>query len=162
RGRKMSVSLPVNPVSPQVLFQGLRWNLLRNGIALQLRSAPIRLATILLCSLLIWGILFVLTALGFPHINIEVPPELRNLVFTILFDLMFAALTVLLLFPTGIILYNSLFASPEAGFLLSTPAPVDQVFAYRFQGAIGFSSWAFILLGSPLLIGYGIYGQPGG
>jgi ABC-2 type transport system permease protein len=158
----MSVSLPVKSVSPFRLFQSLRWNVLRNGIRLQLRSAPIRLLTILLCSLLIWWVLFGLSALGFPFIHEKVPPEFRDRIFTILFNLMFMALTVLLLFSTGIILYNSLFTSPEAAFLLSTPAPADQVFAYRFQGAVGFSSWAFVLLGSPLLIGYGLFGQPGG
>ena len=31
----------------------------------------------------------------------------------------------------------------------------DQVFAYKYQGAITFSSYAFILLGSPILLAYG-------
>src|SRR5262249_59557128 len=41
-------------------------------------------------------------------------------------------------------------------FLLSGPARADQVFAYKFQGAVIFSSWAFLLLGSPILIAYGL------
>jgi ABC-2 type transport system permease protein len=56
----------------------------------------------------------------------------------------------------GIILYSSLFSHAEATFLLSTPAAADHVFAYKFQGAITFSSWAFVLLGSPMLIAYGL------
>ena len=32
----------------------------------------------------------------------------------------------------------------------------DQVFAYKFQGATAFSVWAFLLLGGPILIAYGI------
>jgi ABC-2 type transport system permease protein len=39
---------------------------------------------------------------------------------------------------------------------LSNPVPADQVFAYKFQGAVGFSSWAFLLLGGPVLIAFGI------
>src|SRR5262249_26475290 len=39
--------------------------------------------------------------------------------------------------------------------LLSTPARADRVFAYKFQGALAFSSWAFVLLGTPVLIAYG-------
>jgi ABC-2 type transport system permease protein len=39
---------------------------------------------------------------------------------------------------------------------LSTPARADQIFAYKYQGAIAFSSWAFLLLGSPVLIAYGV------
>ena len=63
---------------------------------------------------------------------------------------------MLLIFSSGIILYSSLFSSAESAFLLSTPAPADQVFAYKFQGAVAFSSWAFVLLGSPVLIAYGM------
>ena len=49
-----------------------------------------------------------------------------------------------------------MFGSPETAFLLTTPAADDQVFAFKYQGAIGFSSWAFILLGSPLFLAYGL------
>src|SRR5206468_8655471 len=36
------------------------------------------------------------------------------------------------------------------------PARADQVFAYKFQAAIAFSSWAFVLLGLPILLAYGL------
>ena len=72
------------------------------------------------------------------------------------FDLLFAALTMLLIFSTGIIIYSSLFASQESAFLLTTPVPADHVFSYKLQGAIAFSSWGFVLLGSPVLIAYGM------
>src|SRR5205085_11182237 len=49
-----------------------------------------------------------------------------------------------------------LFSSPESAFLLTAPVPDDHVFAYKFQGAVAFSSWAFVLLGSPVLIAYGL------
>jgi ABC-2 type transport system permease protein len=74
-----------------------------------------------------------------------------------LFGLFFMSLLVMLLFSTGLILYSSLFKSAEAGFLLTTPASPDQVFAYKFQEALGFSSWGFLLLGSPMMIAYGIH-----
>ena len=32
----------------------------------------------------------------------------------------------------------------------------DRVFAFKFQGALAFSSWAFLLLGGPVLIAYGL------
>src|SRR5206468_1546313 len=54
------------------------------------------------------------------------------------------------------ILYSSLFASTETMFLLVTPLREDQIFAYKLQGAVGFSSWAFVLLASPILVGYGL------
>ena len=54
------------------------------------------------------------------------------------------------------ILYGSLFTAAETSFLLSKPVRDDQVFAYKFQGAVAFSSWAFLLLGGPVLIAYGL------
>jgi ABC-2 type transport system permease protein len=60
------------------------------------------------------------------------------------------------LFSCGLILYSSLFASAETAFLLGTPALADQVFAYKFQGAVAFSSWAFVLLGGPVFLAYGL------
>jgi ABC-2 type transport system permease protein len=36
--------------------------------------------------------------------------------------------------------------------------PDDRVFAYKFQGATAFSGWAFLLLGAPVLVAYGIAG----
>ena len=70
--------------------------------------------------------------------------------------LLFFSLGVLLIFSGGLILHGSLFTAAETAFLLSKPVRADQVFAYKFQGAMGFSSWAFILLGSPVLIAYGL------
>ena len=67
------------------------------------------------------------------------------------------SLLVMLVFSTGLILYSSLFKSAEASFLLTTPARPDHVFAYKFQEALAFSSWGFLLLGSPMMIAYGIH-----
>jgi ABC-2 type transport system permease protein len=73
--------------------------------------------------------------------------------------MMFLTLGVLLIFASGLILYGSLFASQESIFLLSKPIRDDWVFAYKFQGAVAFSSYAFLLLGVPVLLAYGIVGE---
>src|SRR5262249_30219616 len=73
-----------------------------------------------------------------------------------LLGLLFLTLGGLLVFSSGLVVYGSLFTAPEAAFLLSTPVRADQVFAYKFQGAVAFSSWAFLLLGGPVLIAYGL------
>ena len=68
----------------------------------------------------------------------------------------FLSLLVMLFFSTGILTYTGLFQSREAAYLLTTPASADRVFAYKFVEAIGFSSWGFLLLGSPMMVAYGI------
>jgi ABC-2 type transport system permease protein len=142
-------------VNQPLLFQRLRWTLLRNSTATVWHSSPVRLLTILLCSALVWGGVFAGSAWGFHELQLQHIPFAGGIIGT-LFDLLFLALAVMLVFSSGIILYSSLFSSPETTFLLTTPAAADQVFAFKYQGAITFSSWAFILLGTPILIAYGL------
>ncbi len=146
------------PARPALLFQRLRWQLLRNAARAVWQGSAVRLVTIVLCSLLVWGFVFGVSDWGFAFLQRQqlLPPELLNRIIATLFDLFFLALELMLMFSTGVILYGSLFAAPEAGFLLSTPARDDRVFAYKYQGALAFSSWAFLLLGSPILIAYGL------
>jgi ABC-2 type transport system permease protein len=138
------------------LFQWLRWRLLCNTLHELVRRSPVRLITIFLCSALIWAGIFGLSWLGFSFLSIELKVRLNGNIIGTLLNLLFVVLSVLLMFSSGIILYSSLFSSDETGFLLSTPAPADQVFAFKYQGAVAFSSWAVILLGSPILIAYGL------
>jgi ABC-2 type transport system permease protein len=143
-------------LSPTRVFQSLRWKLLRNSTGLMLRDSILRMLTIVFCSLLVWGLLFAAALVGFRELKEEWQIVLDGFVLEAIFELMFFALTVLLIFSTGIILYASLFASAESDFLLSTPMPDDHVFAYKYQSAVAFSSWGFLLLGSPILIAYGL------
>jgi ABC-2 type transport system permease protein len=141
-------------INQPLLFQRLRWRLLRNTLRVTLHGSLLRVVIVLACSALIWGGIFAVTSRAFDFLNEKRIPLAGGIVGTV-FDFLFLALTVLLLFSSGIILYSSLFASAESLFLLSTPAAADQVFAYKFQGAVMFSSWAFLLLGSPILVAYG-------
>ncbi|HZU35820.1 MAG TPA: hypothetical protein VFA18_07925, partial [Gemmataceae bacterium] len=159
-----TATLPPAPTSQALIFQRLRGRLLANTLATIRQGPPVRLLTIALCSLLIWGCVYAVGLYGFGFL--KSPRNLPNyalaeLIVGITFDLLFLALALMLIFSGSIILYSSLFSSAEVTFLLSTPAATDQVFAYKYQGAIAFSSWAFILLGSPMLIAYGVvFGVP--
>ena len=82
--------------------------------------------------------------------------DLVNTIVEYLFSMFFLSLLVMLFFSTGILTYTGLFHSREAAFLLTTPASADRIFAYKFVEAIGFSSWGFLLLGSPMMVAYGL------
>ncbi len=146
---------PLPPVSQAWLFQWLRWRVVANAGTLLFRNSRMRLLTIILCSLFVGGTVFAASYTGFFILHKQNIPFSGRIVGT-LFDFLFLALAVLLIFSGGIILYSSLFTSPETAFLLSTPARADQVFAYKFQTAVAFSSWAFLLLGIPILVAYGL------
>lgn len=157
----MSTPANLRPIHNQAaIFQYLRLRLFRNTVATVLHDSPLRLATILFSSLLVWFGVFGASSLGFHHLLVQKIPFAGGILET-MFDMLFFSLGVMLVFSTSIILFSSLFSAPEARFLLSTPAAADQVFAYRFHGAVAFSSYAFVLLGSPILLGYGwIYSVP--
>jgi ABC-2 type transport system permease protein len=155
-GKWMTSSATTGPVNQTLLFQGLRWRLLRNSWQLMLGQSSMRPLTILLCSVIVWVFVFTISWGGFTFLETEVRVPLGGGIVGILLDLLFLSLAVLLIFSTGLILYASLFTSAETAFLLSRPVAADQVFAYKFQGAVAFSSWAFLLLGSPILIAYGL------
>jgi len=142
-------------VSQPWLFQRLRWSVMRNAGSLVVGNSRARLVTIVVCGLLVAATVFAAGLEGFQFLRQTEIPFSGRIIGT-LFDFLFLALGMLLIFSGGIILYSSLFTSAETAFLLSTPARADQVFAYKFQAAIAFSSWAFLMLGLPILVAYGL------
>jgi ABC-2 type transport system permease protein len=148
------------PIERPFLFQGLRRLLLANAARGLLRGSGLRVATIFILSVMVWACVFAGSWWGLQFLRqLALPQRLLEDVIGTLLDLYFLSLAFMLLFSGGIILYGSLFASAESAFLLTTPAAADRIFAYKYQGALAFSSWAFVLLGSPILIAYGLLFQ---
>ena len=107
------------------------------------------------CSLIVVLFVFGVSYAGFRFLVDQKLPLGGNIV-ALLFDMLFLSLAGLLVFSTGLILHASLFDSAETAFLLSKPVDEDQVFAYKFFVAGSFSSWAFLLLGGPILLAYAL------
>ena len=137
------------------IFHRLRRQAIRNTSLVLAGPTRIRIISIGLCSLLVAGTVFAGVLEGFAFLKRQQILPGGQLI-GILFDFLFLSLAVLLVFSGGIILYSSLFTAPETEFLLGTPVRADRVFAYKFQSAIAFSSWAFVLLGLPILFAYGL------
>jgi ABC-2 type transport system permease protein len=138
-----------------IVFRRLRRSLAANGLRSMLETGRIRLYTMVGTSFFVAAFVFGLSAFGFLELfGFKIPT--KGLIVAGLFDLMFFTLGVMLLFSTGIILYASLFVSSETRFLLTTPARADRIFAAKFQDAVLFSSWGFVVLGMPVLVAYGM------
>src|SRR5215831_3394611 len=122
-------------VNQMRLFARLRWRLLGNTLRVLVEQSSLRVGSIVLTSAVIWAFVFSMGWSGFGYIA-EGPrnvPAFGSIV-SVLFDVLFVALGVMLVFSTGLILYSSLFNSAETGFLLSTPARADQVFGHKYRG----------------------------
>jgi len=137
------------------LFRDLRFRIARNSLRTAWESGKVKLLSMLGTSLVVAAFVFGLSWYGIAELFAFKVPA-KGLIVGGLFDLMFFTLGSMLLISTGIILYASLFTAPEARFLLCSPARADHVFASKFQGAAAFSSWAFLILGVPILVAYGI------
>jgi ABC-2 type transport system permease protein len=138
-----------------LLFLTLRLRVARNQLRSLMGGSLIQPVAILACSISIWAFVFFISFEGFSFMK-QHDLALTDRFVGLVLDLLFFSLGVFLVFSTGLILYGSLFTSAETAFLLSKPAAADQLFAYKFQGAVLFSSWAFLLLGGPILIAYGL------
>jgi ABC-2 type transport system permease protein len=153
-----STSRLTTPRQAAWAFHRLRWRLLANTIRGVLAGSRLRLSMILICSAIFWVVLFGLFFGGFQFIRIY-DSDLKDALIEYLFSMFFLSLLAMLFFSTGILTYTGLFQSREAAYLLTTPATADRIFAYKFIEAIGFSSWGFLLLGSPMMAAYGINAQ---
>jgi ABC-2 type transport system permease protein len=139
------------------VFWRMRWRILCTLLRQTLVQSWFRVALVLVLSSLLWLGLFWLCLDGFRFLRATIlARDTYDQSVRAVFGVFFAALTVMLVFSSAIILYSSLFRSREAAFLLALPARTERVFLHKFQEAIVLSSWGFVLLGSPLLAAYGI------
>ena len=140
--------------SPAAALIRQRGRLALNHLDGLLSGSRLRLSMILICSTVFWVILFGLFTEGFRFMNSYL--NATSEIVEYLFGIFFLSLSAMLVVSTGIILYSSLFNSRESTYLLTLPAGADLAFLVKFAEALGFSSWGFLLLGSPMMVAYGI------
>ena len=147
----------LSPENEARAFWRLRRRLATTVLRQAFSRARFRLTLILGLSLVLWLGLFWLFADGFRFLKSGiVHAETHDQTVRAIFGMFFAALMLMLVFSSAIILYGSLFRSREIAFLLTIPARTERVFLHKFQEAVLLSSWGFLLLGSPMLLAYGI------
>ncbi len=137
------------------------WRVRRRLAVATIRQALVqmrfRIGLVTVLGLFLWIGLFVMFCHGFDFLKTGIQDQrTHDDMVRIVFCMFFGALMVMLIFSSGIILYGSLFRSREIAFLLSSPVRTQRVFLHKFQEAVLLSSWGFLLLGSPMLLAFGI------
>ncbi|MBN1589868.1 MAG: hypothetical protein JW888_10170 [Pirellulales bacterium] len=137
------------------------WQLRARIAGAQVRQAlahsRLRLSLIAVLSLLLWAGMFWLFIDGFRFLKTSIQHAAAyDTVVQSVFAMFFTALMVMLVFSSAILVYGFLFRARDLTLLLSLPASVERVFLYKFQETVFFSGWAFLLLGSPMLLAYGL------
>ncbi len=140
-------------------FRRLEWRVLRTQLVQGFATSRLRYALVIVLSLLLWFGLFHLVREGFLFMKGTLPLRIHEQVVQAIFNTFFFALFLMLIFSSGVILYGSLFRGGEVAWLLTLPIDEEQIFQHEFQHAVMFSSWGFVLLGSPLLVAYGMVAE---
>ncbi|HTN74290.1 MAG TPA: hypothetical protein VL096_03555 [Pirellulaceae bacterium] len=139
------------------IFQRMRWQMFRTTIQQAVSESRFRAAVVAVVSVIFWVGLFVLFAEGFVFLrNALESASLRAQTVQAIYNIFFLALTVMLTMSSAIISYSNLFRGEEIAYLLTLPARPGRIVLYKFQEAVVFSCCGFLLLGSPMLIAYGI------
>jgi ABC-2 type transport system permease protein len=153
----LSAGLP-SPEAQSRGFLRLEWRISRTQLAQGFARSRLRYGLVIGLSILLWFGLFYLVQKGFSFIQ-ETPGlkgQMYEDVVRGIFNFFFFALFLMLIFSAGVILYGSLFRGREVAFLLTLPVHEEQIFQHKFQHAVLLSSWGFVLLGSPMLVAYGV------
>jgi ABC-2 type transport system permease protein len=125
-----------------------------NTLTKVLRTAKLRSGMVVAFCAVFWSALFLAFCRGF--LFLDQFPFFKERVVEYLFSVFFFFLFLMLIFSNAIISFSSLFRSDEVGFLLGLPLRSENVFLYKFVESVVFSSWAFLLLGMPVMIAYGL------
>ncbi len=149
--------LLLSPAAEARLLWRLRSRMVRTMIRQALTTARLRVTLVVLLSAFFWYGLFLLFGEGFRFLAHTIAhPVTQAQTVQAVYNVFFASLLVMLVLSSAIILYGGLYRSSEAEFLLTTPVRPERIVLHKFQEAIVFSSWGFLLLGSPMLVAYGL------
>ncbi len=123
------------------------------------RGGVLKFMVVMIFGVLLVGALFEALTFGFRFLRGH--RGIRDLLVPYLFSIYFLTMLLMLTFSNAVISFGALFRSPETRLLMSLPLPVRTVYSYKVSESLLFSSWAFMVLGGPLMIAYGLYGGDG-
>ena len=137
------------------LLARLRGRLVLNAIRSFPRQSVLKVVVVATAGLGFWLGVFLVSVSGFGFVerNLE---EMAPMLMETLLSMFFLFLGAMLAFSNAIISFGGLYRSKETAFLLSCPLGEESVFGYRLVESLTFSSWAFLVLGLPLMLGYGV------
>ncbi len=149
-----SIAVPqsLGPPSFHVLLR-MKMTGVRNRVVQTITEAPVRLAAGLVFLAGIGTTLYLIFAYIFAFVHRHWALE-SVVALPLIFEMLFAVLSVMLAFSNGIIVYGSLYRQTEAGYLMASPLRPLQIVRIKHLEALFFSSWSLIVLGVPLMLAF--------
>ncbi len=128
--------------------------MIKNNILSIGRHSKLKIGFILtLSSIFLGGGFFILhNMLSFLYSLAPLGPILIDRLLSFFFLILF----LMLIFSNIIVSFSTLYQSKEVDFLISVPLSFEEIFFTKFLESLFFSSWAFLFLGAPLMLSYGL------
>ncbi len=149
------------------LITRLKFRILLQSIRGLRHESKLKLFVVTTCGILLWLFLYFIFHRGFTFVVDEFEDEfvtaleesVSGLMMARLMSLLFLALFFMLIFSNLLVSLSTLFRSDEVKFLFTTPMETRALYTVRIAEGIAFSSTAFFVLGSPLLISFGVVNE---
>ena len=148
-------TLLLNTAEESRVYRRLHTAILKTTIREIIANSRLRATLAGLMSLVIWIALFLIMLEGFFFLQREAGAFTEETVEKVL-NIFYASLMIMLFFSSTILVYGGIYQSQEVRFLITTPTSAARIFQYKFSEAVFLSGWGFILIGSPMLVAYGI------
>ncbi len=139
------------------LCRRMRLRILVATLQQLLREARVRLLLVVLLTITFWLVMYVLFFEGFGLLQAAIShgPTLARTIHAV-YNVFFLSLLLMLSISSGILYYASVYRSPEVGLLLTLPARAERIALQKLGETALLACWGFLLLGSPLLVAYGV------
>jgi len=141
-------------MSDLAIILNARYRTLVNAARSVKRESRLKVGFISLFALCFWAGLFEGFREAFYYIGKV--PGFENIMTSLVFSLFFMSLLIMLVFSNAVLIYGSLYRSSEVDFLLTLPVRQESIFLYKFIETVFYSSWAFIYLGVPVILAFGV------
>ena len=145
----------LNTAEEARVYRRLHTAIFKTTLKELIATSRLRATLATLMSLVIWIALFFIMLEGFFFLQREAGAFTEETVEKVL-NIFYASLMIMLFFSSAILLYGGIYQSQEVRFLITTPSSPARIFQYKFTEAVFLSGWGFILIGSPMLVAYGI------
>lgn len=146
-----------SPAEEARIFGWAKREAARTVVLQTLSRAWFRVWLVIGLGTLLWLGLFALFREGFHFLIFAIPyTDLVQQTIHYVFGTFFLTLGLMLILSSAIMLHGSLFRGKDTQFLLTLPVRAEQVFLDKYTDAVFLSSWAFVMLGSPLLLAYAV------
>jgi ABC-2 type transport system permease protein len=134
----------------------LRVQMLGHAVTELRRGGAFKFLVVTVFGVMLVGMLFQAITFGFRFLRGY--PEFQGLLIPYLFSIYFLTMLLMLTFSNAVISFGSLYRSPETRLLMTMPLHPRTVYTYKVGESLLFSTWAFLVLGGPLLVSFGLYG----